>query len=279
MSLWFAIAALALVQGATEFLPVSSSGHLSLAHSLLGQGEADVLTDVVLHFGTLLAVVWHYRDELLRTIKGFVSGVWDLAKGDREGAKANSGFMFSLYVCSGTLSTMVIALSLKDWVEGVLRGPVLVGSMLLLNGAILFSAPRHLTQTGAGEGELGAGLSLKTALLIGLLQGIAVIPGISRSGLTIPGALWLGLSGTQAARFSFILSIPAISGALILHLGELAPGQQVDWGGLALGATVAAFVGTLCLRFLVGTLKRARFHHFAWYCWALGLTAVALSVR
>lgn len=277
-NLWLAIAVLAAVQGATEFLPVSSSGHLSLAHSLLGHGEADVLTDIVLHFGTLLAVLWHYRRELLSTIRGFLSGLKPLFARDWDTVKSNSGFMFAVYICSATLITMFIGLSLKDWVEGVLRGPVLVGSMLLINGAILFSSPRHRNEEARDEEELRGGLSLKAALLIGLLQGLAVVPGISRSGLTITGALWLGLSGTQAARFSFLLSIPAIAGALMLHIAEITPEMQVDWPRLALGALIAGVVGYFCLRFLVKTLKRARFHHFAWYCWALGLSAIVLSL-
>lgn len=278
MSEWVAIIILAIVQGATEFLPVSSSGHLSLGHALLGASEdPPLLVDIVLHVGTLVAVVGVYRRDVAklvtRTLQALVTRRFD-------DPYARLGLM----VVGATLATTIVALTLKDVVEGTLRGPTIVGSMLLLNGAILWSARRVQRPEAEASVDDGTpetpdrGLSWRSAGLIGILQGLAVTPGISRSGLTITGALHLGVSGPVAARFSFLLSIPAILGALVLKLVEIDAIGEVHWLRLGVGALVAAAVGWVCLVLLLKLLNRARFHHFAWYCWGLGIVAIVASL-
>jgi len=149
--------------------------------------------------------------------------------------------------------------------------------MLAVNGVILWTTRRRQhndpdpSDTATGAEVSIEGLGWRQALIIGVLQGFAVTPGISRSGTTIAGALALGVSATEAARFSFVLSIPAILGALVLKLGELSAGHATApaTSALIVGALVAAVVGYACLVLLLGLLRRARFHHFAWYCWVL----------
>lgn len=278
MSEWLAIIVLAIVQGATEFLPVSSSGHLSLGHAILGvSDDPPVLVDVVLHVGTLVAVVGVYRRDLTKVVVRSFAGLARPRQAVRD-PYAKLGFMVVL----ATAATTVIALGLKDVVEGTLRGPAIVGGMLMLNGAILWSSRRvHRGETirdDSGDESPEAGLSWGKAGVIGVLQGLAVIPGISRSGTTITGALHMGTGGAVAARFSFLLSIPAILGALVLKLGELEAIGAVNWPRLLVGAAVAAVVGWVCLVLLLRLLNRARFHHFAWYCWALGLAAMGWAL-
>jgi len=290
MSAWIAIVVLAIVQGATEFLPVSSSGHLSLGHALFGTDEPAVLADVVLHVGTLVAVVGVYRGDVVRTIAAFVRGLRNLPRKGWRVTMGDGYFGLAIYVLAATAVTAVLGVALKGAVETVLRGPGIVGAMLIVNGAVLWSSrwshqPPDETRSDPVDAadddikgrDVVEGLTLPRALVIGLLQGLAVTPGISRSGFTITGALHMGVEGTRAARFSFLLSIPAILGALVLKLGELDASIQIDWVRLTVGAVVAAIVGWIALVFLLRLLNRARFHHFAWYCWALGAIAIGVA--
>lgn len=281
-----ALCLLAVVQGATEFLPVSSSGHLSLAHALLKIDEGGLLLDILLHAGTLVAVLVVYRRSLARLISDSLLALKRAPSvGVRESLRLHPGGQLALFVLAATIPTAVIGLALKGWVEGSLRHPAAVGGMLLLNGFILWSTRRHTVEAENTSTEVVSsspqieGLSWKTALIIGALQGLAVVPGISRSGTTIAAALWLGVEGAEAARFSFLLSIPAILGALVLTLKDLdATSAGLSWGSALFSAAVAAVVGYVCLRWLVGLLKRARFHHFAWYSWGLGAVALAVGL-
>lgn len=270
---WWAVLILAAVQGLTEFLPISSSGHLSLGHALFDAGEAPVLFDVVLHAGTLVAVIAFYR----RDIYTILVDTWRSLRvpghsfGQRLGLP---GPRMILLVVTATIPTGILGLLLKDSVEGAMRAPTAVATMLLVNGALLFSS--RWASGGRADADddldLTLGLTFQRALLIGVLQGLAVTPGISRSGITIIGAMWLGIAGERAARFSFLLSIPAILGALVLKLGELEGSTaDVDLAQLLVGASLAAGVGLASLVLLVRLLRGMKFHHFAWYCWALGI--------
>ncbi len=278
MGEWIVIILLGVLQGATEFLPISSSGHLSLAHAFFGGDDPSLLTDVVLHAGTLVAVLAMYRADVLAILRSVWGVVRRLPKQGWRGAMQDDGFALATYVIVATVVTGVLGLALKEAVEGVLRGPEVVGSLLLVNGVILWSARGIAKASPSGTTmPLDAGLSVPRALAIGFLQGLAVVPGISRSGLTITGALWLGMPGPQAARYSFLLSVPAILGAVVLKLSEVESVGVGTWMRLGLGMIVAALVGYVCLVFLVKLLHRARFHHFAWYCWGLGTVVLVWS--
>jgi undecaprenyl-diphosphatase len=256
--------ALGALQGATEFLPISSSGHLRLAEAALNAHPASVLFDIALHVGTLVAVVAFFWRDVVALVVGLLpkgEGPWRSQPAVRA--------LLALVVAS--VPTAAIGLGLSRYLEGHVPVAV-VGGLLLLNGLVLLS-----TRGRGGGAEVPRGMDwgigLGVAFLIGLAQGVAVLPGISRSGATIAMALLCGVSWRPAAVFSFLLSIPAILGALLLHLGD-AEALSDSSVSLALGVGVAVVVGVACLALLVGLLRKARFHHFAWYCFALGATAI-----
>ncbi len=246
---------LAVTQGLTEFLPVSSSGHLVLLQHFLSTREGDVFFDVLLHVGTLGSVVVVYRRELLR-----------LLRLDR----AAIGYVVALGVA--TVPAVIAGLVLKDFFEGLYQDPVFPASALLLTAALLFSTrfSRNMRASGQGEWEPRP-LPLGKAFLIGCAQAAAICPGISRSGSTIAASLWLGLVREEAARFSFLMAVPAILGALVLNLADgvvVASGDAVPF---ALSALTAFAVGLLAIRLTALAVVQAHFWKFGFYCVAVGV--------
>jgi undecaprenyl-diphosphatase len=279
---------LGLVQGLTEFLPVSSSGHLALGKHLFGIAEPDLLYDLVLHVGTLLSVMVFYRADLVMVVRGLRDGARMAIRGRREQTNAARGMFepeglrLALLVLLGTLPTGVIGLLFKKLLEpDVGPSPItfrVVCGLLLFNGVMLMgnrfiAAHQAARPPDAREGRLALwNLGPLQALLIGVGQGVAVLPGISRSGTTITLALALGVERAHAARYSFLLSIPAISGAVVLKLKDVADGTSAfEPAPFIAGALVAGGVGYLCLVVLTRLLERAQFHYFAWYCWSVGM--------
>ncbi len=252
---------LAVVQGLTEFLPVSSSGHLVLLQNLMRTHEGDLMLNVVLHTGTLVSVLAVYRRDILR-----------LLRCDR------AALMYVLALAVGTLPAVLVGLLLKDVVEAAFAAPVYAAFGLLVTGAVLLStrAARPAAQA-PGEWEPRP-VPLGKALLVGCAQALAICPGISRSGSTIAASLWLGLARAEAARFSFLLSVPAIGGALVLML--LGGERAGDTGPLPLVlAAAAAFgVGLLAIRWTALAVIQKHFWKFALYVIPLGLTALAVIV-
>ncbi len=249
---------LAAVQGLTEFLPVSSSGHLVLLEHWLGTAEGNVMLAVVLHCGTLGSVLWVYRRELLR-----------LARLDREGLR------YLLALAVGTVPAAAVGLLLDDLVDRLFASPLATGAALLVTAAILWSTRsvrRAPDRAAAVWRPRSPGLG--RALLIGAAQAVAITPGISRSGTTIAASLWLGLERGEAARFSFLLSVPAIGGALLLGL------LKEDWAlpggaGTPLAGLLVAFLfGVLAVRWTARAVRRRRFWLFSLYCLGLGLATM-----
>lgn len=254
---------LGVIQGLTEFLPVSSSGHLVLGQRLLGLGQPELLFDVAVHVGTLLAVVVFFRRDLYLMLKG-------LRPGDGE---AKAGRRLLWLVIAGSVPTALMGFLLKDSFERMFGSVFAVGVALILTG--VFLALTRLAPAGTrGIGRMGTG----RALLVGLAQGLAITPGISRSGATISAGLFLGLERDLAARFSFVLSIPAILGALLLQVSEIEPGASLALSPLLIGALSAALVGYLALKLLIRLLEKGRLHWFAPYCWGLGVLALIWSL-
>jgi undecaprenyl-diphosphatase len=253
---------LAVVQGLTEFLPVSSSGHLVLTQKFLGALEGDVFFDVVLHVGTLGSVLVVYRKDILR-----------LLRLDRP------ALMYLGGLAVGTLPAVLVGLLAKDAVEGLFHSPLFAAAGLLLTAAILFST-RFTKDSGKTLGEPWEprAVSLVQALVIGVAQAFAILPGISRSGSTITASLWTGLARAEAARFSFLLSIPAIGGALILQLIGGDVGGRSDIGLLVLAALAAFGVGLLAIRWTALAVVQAHFWKFSFYCVAAGLVALAILI-
>lgn len=254
---------LAVLQGVTEFLPVSSSGHLVLLNAAFPV-DAGILFDLVLHLATLVSIVLFYRRDIASICVGCVREF-------RTPEKTNLKFVGYLMVA--TVLTGGIGLFLNDYVETHLRNVVVVGCLLIVNAVILW-ASRKRGLFGLSTGAL----NLKTAVVLGLAQGVAVLPGISRSGSTITAALLMGIEPGSCARISFLLSIPVILGALVLHIPDMA-NLTVQHGAIVVAAALlAAAVGYFSLLFLDRILKKANFHHFAPYCVGVGLLAIVLGL-
>ncbi|MCB9506825.1 MAG: undecaprenyl-diphosphate phosphatase [Myxococcales bacterium] len=270
---------LGLIQALTEFLPVSSSGHLKLGHAWLGyDAPDDLLFDVLLHVGTLVAVFFVYRKRIGSLIAGVARGVAALPGGPRAALAAHEGLRYLVLIIIATLPTAVIGLALEDWVETGITSPRAVGGLLLVNGAILFASRWTKGEGAAATGPLAVGgLGPRQALLIGIVQGIAVLPGISRSGSTIVAALALGAARLEAAEFSFFLSIPAILGAVILKVDPELLASATELPAYLAGASVSAIGGVAALTLLLGVVRSARLHRFAFYCWLIGLVAVIVG--
>lgn len=249
---------LAIVQGLTEFLPVSSSGHLVLLQHFMGTREGDVFFDIVLHVGTLGSVLVVYRREVIR-----------LLRFDRP------SLMYLLSLAIGTLPAVAVGLLAKDFIEGLFHSPVFAATGLIFTAALLFST-RFSRDPGQALADpwVPQPIPPVKALTIGTAQAMAILPGISRSGSTIAASLWLGLPRAEAARFSFLLSIPAIGGALVLQLASGEAGQRSDLLPLLAAALVAFSVGLLAIRWTALAVVQAHFWKFSIYCLIAGIVAL-----
>lgn len=258
---------LGIVQGLTEFLPISSSGHLVLFQNLLGFKEPELLLDCSLHLGTLLAVCIYLRSEL----KSMVTETWKYGTGllKVEGTKkpfgANPNASLMLMVLIGTLPTLLIGVLFQSSIEPLFGSVSSVGIMLVITGLIL-----GITKLLPEGFNRRVEVAILVALAVGAAQGLALIPGISRSGATIVCGLVCGLKRELAARFSFLLAIPAIVGATLVQLNAEAVGR-VGLLSLTSGFISAALVGLIALKILMGMVRKGHLFYFAPYCWALGL--------
>jgi undecaprenyl-diphosphatase len=260
----FDLFVLATVQGLTEFLPVSSSGHLVLANQLLGLHEPGIVTEIVLHLGTLLAVVLYYRRDLLALVTG--SARWIAGtRGERE----RTSVKMVLFLVLGTLPAVVAAYLGGDRLERMYEDPRRTSWEILVTGGVL------LATLVARRGKRP--LNALDALLIGVGQAVALFPGISRSGMTIAAGLFLGVRSEEAARFSFLLSIPAILGAGVLKIPAMLEHSHDSHGGmLAAGFMIAFVIGYASIAWLLSIVRQGRFGWFGAYCLLLG--AVSLLV-
>ena len=264
---------LGVLQGITEFLPVSSSGHLVLMQHFLGIKESQVFFDVMLHFGTLGAVIIVYYQligSLVRT--GFFTLFQaDFYRHPRLTISNSPDLRLIWFLLLGSIPTGLIALLFKDSIEAIFGKPMVVAGMLIITGLIL-----QLSRLGQRRRQTETPLRAWHTPLVGIVQGLAIIPGISRSGSTISISLLLGLSPQVAAQYSFLLSIPAILGAVVLKLkdvGEITIAPPV----IVAGILTSFIVGYIALRFLLAMLNRGKFSIFSYYCFALGIVA-AMSI-
>jgi undecaprenyl-diphosphatase len=265
---------LGVVQGLTEFLPVSSDGHLALAHAFLGASSSeDLFFDLVLHLGTLFAVLLVFGRDLVHFTRDALVALRALPKhGLRATLAQSEGLRLGVLMVLALVPTAVIGLLLKKPVEEHAFSSAGVAALIFVNGVTLWLSRYAPLLAPSETGALHAiGLTPMRAILVGIAQGLAVLPGISRSGSTIVALLLLGAQRDRSAQFSFLMSIPAILGAFVLTLdrGSLAAGLA-DPAPYLLGTAVSAVVGVVALRAVVGLLHAAQFHHFAWYCWGLG---------
>lgn len=274
-------ALLGLVQALTEFLPVSSSGHLRLAHALAGfEVPDDLLFDIVLHVGTLVAVLFVYRARVAWLLADALRALKTAARCVPTALREHEGARYAVLMVIATVPTGLIGVALSGLVDSDAFSVPVVGALLCVNGLVLWTSKRF---SDGGDDDSGGlrvgGIGPREALIIGIAQGIAVLPGISRAGSTIVCALALGANRMKAAEFSFFLSIPAILGAVVLEFDPaLLTGGPDGPTPYIVGALVSAVGGVLALRLLLGVVRAARLHHFAWYCWILGVAAVVFAL-
>lgn len=249
---------LGVVQGVAEFLPISSSGHLVIAgelvHRLTGRDVADPQSDlqlyVALHLGTLFSILVVYRRDLLPVLRNV---------------------RLSAFIVVATVPAAIVGLLGKDAVEAYLLSPLAAGIGLLVTAALLAWA-----QSASGGSAVAEDLTFAKAGIIGLFQAVALAPGVSRSGSSISGGMLCGLQPDQAARFSFLIAVPAIAGASVrLLAGE---GGAFPLPALLAGALVSFFVGWGSLNWLLGIVRRGQLRWFCWYCATVGTAAIVWQV-
>lgn len=273
---YFQAILLGLVQGVAEFLPISSSGHLAILHNLMPQAEAamdNITFDVLLHLGTLVAViivfhktVYHMIVEFFKMISGIIGGTFMFRK-------ANKYQIMGLYVIVTTAILIPFAL-IQDTIGMVGEHLWAVGVCLLFTAFLLFVADHSVV----GEKQM-KDMTLLQAIKLGLFQGLATLPGVSRSGSTIAAGINMGFDRNTMVEFSFMMSIPAVLGAVVLDLGDMVTGfQGADIGPYLVGTLVATVVGVASIKLLSLVAKRNKFGWFMWYCLAMGVLAIVLDV-
>jgi len=264
---------LGFVQGLTEFLPISSSGHLAIFQNLFGLKETNLFFDVAVHCGTLLAILIVLRQEVFSLVKGSLRFLVYILRGQKSKIDDQDRIMARLaaLIVIGLIPTALLGFLLQDVVGLLFNSLSAVGTMLLITGTILWMT--RMARVGHKD---TATMSILDAIIIGLVQGLSVSPGISRSGFTIAFGLFRKLKKSVAVRFSFLLSIPAILGALALEW-ENPLLQEAELLNVILGTLTAALVGYFCLRILIRIVQKGHLYYFSPYCWALGSVIIILS--
>jgi undecaprenyl-diphosphatase len=246
---------LGLLQGVTEFLPVSSSGHLVIAQALIPDfPRSEVLFEVLVHLGTLLAVVVSFRRD-----------IWSMITSLRPGGEVADRKMV-LWVVLASIPTAVIGLAFQDYFHEAFRSAQTAAWMLLVTGSLLWvgekcSRPRATLESVGVVRSLG----------VGLVQGLSIMPGISRSGSTIATGTLMGLSGEDAVRLSFLISLPAVAGAALLEGLTASPVPSEVIGAYLVGAVVAFVSGLVSIKCLLAVVRNAKLRLFSYYCWSLGI--------
>lgn len=254
---------LGIIQGLTEFLPVSSSGHLELGKAILGDesvGEESLIFTVVLHFATALSTIVIFRKDILDIIKGLFQFKW------------NEEMQFSLKIILSMIPAVFVGLFFEDQLEQLFGGSILfVGAMLLITGALLFLADKAKNTT--------KNVSNQNSIIIGISQAIAMLPGISRSGSTIATSVLLGVDKAKAARFSFLMVIPLIFGKIAKDIlsGDLSF-QSSQVVPLSAGFIAAFISGLFACTWMISLVKKSKLSYFAIYCFIVGLIAIVISL-
>lgn len=267
---------LGFIQGITEFLPVSSSGHLAILQRLFGiTNPDDVLGfSVLLHLGTLLAVVVVYYKDVINLAAAFFSMLFDLVRGKGARVREYPYRKFALLLIVGTLP-LFAAVLFKDLVAGLYTNIAFIGCALIVTALLL-----QYTDNMKTGGKRLKTASYKNALTVGLFQAAAIVPGLSRSGATITGGLFSGFEREFAVKFSFILAIPAILGANILEVKEML-GKTIapsEWMIYLAGMAIAAVSGFFAIKFITYLAKKGNFKVFSWYCLIAGLFALVYGI-
>ncbi|MGS2646748.1 MULTISPECIES: undecaprenyl-diphosphate phosphatase [unclassified Streptosporangium] len=263
---WFEAVVLGLIQGLTEFLPISSSAHIRVVSAFFGWPDPGAAFTAVVQLGTEAAVVIYFRKEIWEIISTWTRSLWtpDL----RGHYAARMGW----YVIVGTIPIVVLGLLFKDSIEGAFRDLRLIGTTLIVFGLILWFADH----TARNRLTLERHLSFTHALIYGFAQSLALIPGVSRSGGTISAGLLLDYRREEAAKYSFLLAIPAVLGAGFLELFKIGEGAAPEWGPTILSTVISFIVGYLAVSWFLKYISTHRFTGFVIYRIALGIIIIAL---
>ena len=266
---------LGIIQGLTEFLPVSSSGHLVLLQNLFGITEPELLFDISLHVGSLMAIFIVFYQEIRNILQALLRlPALIKSSGNLKSLFAdNEEIRISALILVGSIPTAILGILFHKIADQIFGAVWIVGAMLLVTGTLLW-----FTRQMSIEGRPLIKVSIRDALLIGLMQGMAIMPGISRSGATISVALFLGMNREVAGRYSFLLSIPAILGALILGLNSTTIQTDIPGKIILLGTFTAGIVGYIALKVLLRMVKQGQLYYFAPYCWLLGAATLLWSL-
>ena len=268
---------LGFLQGVAEFLPISSSGHLTLMQHFFSVSEVDNLYNILLHFATLIAVCAVYWKDIVEMVLEFFRGLAVLfsRRGSREVERVPVARRLVLMVILGTLP-LALVLPIEEQIETLGSSPIFVAVMLLVTGCILFFSDRLARGTKTARTA-----TVKDALLVGLAQAFATIPGISRSGSTISAGMLLGFDRKFAVRYSFLLSLPAVLGATLVKVLKAFGGEGIDPALLPkylVGMVVAGVVGYFSIRLVQLLADKGKFGKFAYYCWIAGAAALVAAI-
>lgn len=263
-----------IVQGLTEFLPVSSSAHLVFIQNLLGV-ESSLAFDTFLHLGTLIAVLWFFRYDIYKMLKSWWLSIGDILQGRfKEGFYEDPYKRLAWYVILATIPVGVVGVLFEDSVDALFSGALYVPAFFLfVTGTILYLSQRM------PSGNINYDtITKKEALFMGLGQACAILPGLSRSGTTIAAGLTIGLDKEFAAKFSFILSIPAILGAFILQLKDIGSAMDANFLPIFLGFIAAIIAGYAAIKWMLDLIQNKSLDIFSYYCWLMGIIVFMGSI-
>ncbi len=259
-----------IVQGLTEFLPVSSSAHLVFIQNILGV-ESSLAFDTFLHLGTLIAVMWFFRYDIIKMLRSWILSIEDLIQGRfQEGFYSDPYKRLAWYVILATIPVGIVGVLFEDSVDALFSGALYVPAFFLfVTGTILY-----LSQRMASGNINMNNISKRQALLMGLGQACAILPGLSRSGTTIAA----GLDKEFAAKFSFILSIPAILGAFLLQAKDIGSAMDANFLPVILGFIASIIAGYMAIKWMLDLIKNRNLDIFAYYCWVVGIVVFMGSI-
>ena len=256
-----------IVQGLTEFLPVSSSAHLVFIQNILGV-ESSLAFDTFLHLGTLIAVLWFFRYDIYKMLKSWWLSIGDiLQRRFKEGFREDPYKRLAWYVILATIPVGIVGVLFEDSIDALFAGAIYVPAFFLfVTGTILYLSQRMTS------GEINYDtITKKEALFMGLGQACAILPGLSRSGTTIAAGLTIGLDKEFAAKFSFILSIPAIMGAFVLQLKDIGTAMDANFLPVFLGFVASIVAGYLAIKWMLDLIQNKSLDIFSYYCWAVAI--------
>ncbi|PKL67054.1 MAG: undecaprenyl-diphosphatase UppP [Methanobacteriales archaeon HGW-Methanobacteriales-1] len=266
-----------IVQGLTEFLPVSSSAHLVFIPEIMGV-QSGLAFDTLLHIGTLVAVFAYFWNDIIHMIKSFFSSLADIPRGQfKKNFQEDQYKRLTWLVIIGTIPAGLAGILFKSTFESLFSSILAVGIFLIITGFLLWGSERVSQRIRPEDRKPLKKLTIKNSLIVGIAQAFAIAPGISRSGATISTGLFLGFERELAARYSFLLSIPAILGAALVQAKDIT-GLDMSTAALVAGFLAAAISGYLAIKFMLKLIKERSLLIFAYYCWIVGIIAIALSL-